>query len=157
MSEMPLCSHLQSSARFVMQQDGSMSFPVIMFCPQYQQLEHIQECNENDMIALHMAVLYPEEGEALPWDEEDEYRCSNLQIYVQLQSVPRVRNSEEWQAALEEQRAYRGELGPDEAERVIAVSEKRLQKHNPGKVREHCCCCCCSVYFGFSFCVFVFF
>jgi hypothetical protein len=118
-----------------MHQDGAMSFPVIMFSPQYQQLEHIQACNENDMIALHMAVLYPEEGEPLPWDEEDEYRCSNLHLYVQLQAVPRIRTPEEWQEALEEQRAYRGELGPEEAERVIAVSERRMQKHHPGTVR----------------------
>ena len=62
------------------------------------------------MIALHMAVLYPEEGEPLSWDEHDEYRCSNLHVYVQLESVPRIREAAEWQAALDEQRACSVEL-----------------------------------------------
>lgn len=96
-------------------------WPVIILYPQYGQLDVIEGLDVADMLAMHLAEMFPEladldsddvegDGMAVSWDINKEYQVSRLVVYVQLEATPRIRTLEEWLNSCKEQSALRGEL-----------------------------------------------
>jgi Cns1/TTC4 Wheel domain len=117
--------------------EGAPAWPVLMLYPQYGQLDVIQGAAEEDMLAEHMAQMFPviekpQKGAgnpAVPWDRDCEYQVSKLVVYAPLEAAPRIKTLNEWIHSCREQSALRGEYGSDISEKVLSVVRKRSQVH----------------------------
>jgi len=108
-------------------EDGSLAWPVLFLYPQYLQSDFIETFGEAQMLAEFLAMIFSEdsdERERAVWDEEDEYRCSNMVVYFQKNAMPVFRTTEEWVSWVELKKAARGERRKVPAE--AAAKELRL-------------------------------
>ena len=137
---------------------SSAAWPVVLLYPQYNQIDVIQGLDVNDMIAVHLAEMFPEyddldiQGEngtvsgasasgsvsgasgsgsdlAVPWDRDREYQVSQLAVYVRLEAAPRIRTLQQWLESCREQSALRGELGVESSESSSVIARKRTEEH----------------------------
>lgn len=88
---------------------SSLSWPVLLLYPQHGQSDFIQAASEDDLIAVHMAQVFPEEGPPAPWDRSFEYRCSNLSVYVKLHAARPFENQDACVQEFLRVKAMRGE------------------------------------------------
>ncbi len=89
--------------------------------PQHTQTDFIQSFDEDDMLAIHLAEMWPEEmaGQLVGWDPKGEYKCSDLEVYVEARASERFRSAEEYVDSVENFKALlgrRSSKGADEAE-----------------------------------------
>lgn len=78
-------------------------WPVVFIYPQYNEYDIIESVGSSDMLALHVATVFPEievdSNDALPqtpWDIKNEYHVSNLVVYLPLNLSPTITSFEEW-------------------------------------------------------------
>mmetsp|Transcript_2359 Transcript_2359/g.4003 ORF Transcript_2359/g.4003 Transcript_2359/m.4003 type:complete len:165 (+) Transcript_2359:3-497(+) len=66
--------------------------------PEHRQTDFVPQMGEDEMLALRMSQMFPEEGEGDPpgWDTKGEYRCSNLEVYLQTCTVDALESREEY-------------------------------------------------------------
>lgn len=68
------------------QASGCVVWPVLLLYPQYGVTDLVEAMGEDDMLALHLADMFPEEGPPAPWDRNFEFKCSDLEVYFQVSS-----------------------------------------------------------------------
>lgn len=110
----------------------SMRWPMLFLYPQYSELDVVQAASAEDMLAAHLALMFPEladmQGEApVPWDTLQEYQVSKLVLYVTLDSLEPVGTLEAWKQGLDE---YYGEKegAVEAAKKSMAESEKKYRE-----------------------------
>lgn len=115
--------------------DSSVAWPVVMLYPQYGQIDVIQGLNADDMLAMHLAEMFPELADldstsfAVDWDQSREYQVSRLAVYVGLETAPRIHTLEEWLDSCKELSELRGELGSENSEKALEIAKKRNKAH----------------------------
>ena len=105
----------------------SLVWPCYLLYPQYLQSDFIESWDERSMVAETLAMVFPEEwsAESPPavWDEKREYRCSEMEAYLQLNAPPPHASAEDWAGWVRLSRAARGEVASLPAE----AAAKRLR------------------------------
>lgn len=118
--------------------NGLISWPVMLFYPQYSQSDFIEEWRESDMLLDHLAQVFPEEEGPPPvWDHYNEYRCSQLDVYFQAAAVAPFATANEFVNWGRLKRAARGEvaaLGAQVAQKRLASLEESLAVHDLDQV-----------------------
>jgi len=99
---------------------SSLSWPCYFLYPQYRQSDFIEGFDEEDYLADHMAVVFPVEQGPAPWDEQFEYKCNEMEVYLQLNAMPCFKNANEWTDWVKLKKAARGEGGPNMPSSAIA-------------------------------------
>lgn len=62
-----------------------VTWPLLLLYPQHGMSDFIEHCGEDDMLAEHLAAMFPEEGPPAPWDREHfDFRCTRLDVYFQV-------------------------------------------------------------------------
>ena len=59
-------------------------WPLLFLYPQYLRTDFVERAAEDDMLALLLAEMLPEEGPSPPWDASQEYSCSRVEVYFQV-------------------------------------------------------------------------
>lgn len=133
---------------------GDWAWPCMFVYPSHNQSDFVKHFGESEMLALRMAEMFPElEGEdaktAMPWDFNNEFRCSSLAVYFEInctekpgevthpESVERLEDQGSTMRFYESSRALKGDEGPDMVNVVQAVERKRLHKHRKAWKRKH--------------------
>ena len=70
---------------------GRAVWPLLLLYPEYLTSDFVEAVGEEEMLALTLAVVLPEdeeeeggrEGGAAPWDRRGDYKCSQVEIYFQ--------------------------------------------------------------------------
>ena len=55
---------------------NSYAFPAMFLYPGAGQSDFVDGMSGDEMVALRLAEMFPEEGNDIPWDYNNEYRCS---------------------------------------------------------------------------------
>ena len=118
--------------------DRSIRWPVVFLYPQYSQIDVIQGVDASDMIAIHLAEMFPELADldssagsvAVSWDRDGEYQVSQLAVYAPLEAAPRINTLDEWLDSCREQRSMRGVLGREKCETALEAAKKRSSAHD---------------------------
>ena len=77
-------------------------WPLLFLYPQYNELDVVQAASTDDMLAAHLAVMFPEREdlaggeEPVQWDALKEYQVSKLVTYVTFDGVERIQSEKEW-------------------------------------------------------------
>jgi hypothetical protein len=66
------------------EEEGVGLWPLLLLYPQHQVNDFVERAAETEMLALLLAEVMPEEGPPAPWDRQEEYRCSNVEVYFQV-------------------------------------------------------------------------
>lgn len=117
--------------------EHSIGWPVVLLYPQYSQIDVIQGVAADDMLAMHLAEMFPELADldlqdgsmAVSWDRDREYQVSRLAVYAPLEAAPRINTIEDWLNSCREQKALRGELGAERRELALEAGKKRSEAH----------------------------
>ena len=127
---------------------SNVGWPVILLYPQYSQIDVIQGVTATDMLAVHLAEMFPElsdldlkgnsTGLAVPWDRDGEYQVSRLAVYAPLESAERIESLDEWLESCKEQSALRGEVGAEECETATKIFRKRGVAHENKLLNFNC-------------------
>ena len=127
---------------------SNVGWPVILLYPQYSQIDVIQGVTATDMLAVHLAEMFPElsdldlngnsSGLAVPWDRDGEYQVSKLAVYAPLESSGRIESLEEWLQSCQEQSALRGEVGAEACETATKIFRKRGVAHESKLLNFNC-------------------
>jgi tetratricopeptide (TPR) repeat protein len=75
-----ILSSFHSDHRVSLQEDGSLSWPVLFLYPEYQESDFITSFDENTSFWDHLQVMFQEQP---PWDAKSEYGLSNLFVYFE--------------------------------------------------------------------------
>jgi hypothetical protein len=133
---------------------GDWSWPCLFVYPSHSQSDFVKHFGESEMLAMRMAEMYPEldspEGETLmPWDFNNEFRCSNLAIYFEVncsgkptdvvhpESVERLLDQGSTMRFYESSRALKGDEGTEMVNLVQAVERQRLHKQRKAWKKKH--------------------
>jgi len=122
-----------------MPQIASMSeftWPVLFLYPGAGQSDFIEHFASTEMIAERLAEIFPEEGPSMPWDYNNEYKCSNLAVYFEVhdsgaggavhpESVMRLNDMGSAMRFFENARGLRGDDG-------LAAQEKSRDQERKG-------------------------
>ena len=111
----------------------SIRWPMLFLYPQYSELDVVQAASPKDMLAAHLAAMFPELGDVqggeapVPWDILREYQVSKLVLYLALDSMKPVKSSDAWKGGLD---LYYGETegALEAAKKSAADNEKQSQK-----------------------------
>jgi len=142
--------------------DMGVFWPILFLYPQYNKLDAIQGASGEDMLAAHLAQMFPEEedeedgggtdmgmnpscsaplrGPAVPWDAANEYHVSRLAVYLRLAGTPKITSSEEWilhcheLTALDEGTSNKGDDDETESTSMATKFAQRQQLHE----KERC-------------------
>lgn len=91
--------------------DTAVKWPMLLRYPQYNTHDVIVAAGNNDMIAEHLALAFPEKEDdeqqymgsstvspnsTVPWDIADEYHVSNLIVYIELRISSPITSRENW-------------------------------------------------------------
>lgn len=135
--------------------DNDFAWPCMFVYPVHGQSDFVQHFGEFEMIAERMAEIFPEleDGEletAMPWDHNNEYVCSNLVAYFEVQCeeveadgtvhpeyVEPLTNQAETMRFYEASRALKGDEGPDMANVARAVERRRLHRQRKAWKEKH--------------------
>ena len=115
----------------------NVGWPVVLLYPQYSQIDVIEGVSADDMLAIHLAEMFPEladlytqnDSMAVSWDRDREYQVSQLAVYAPLEAAPRIDTLDEWLDSCREQSALRGELGVERSEVALKAVRKRSDAH----------------------------
>jgi len=134
------------------------SWPCMFLYPSHKQSDFIREFPEQDMLAIHMAQMFPEledtNGETpMPWDVNNEFACSQLAVYFEVHhhqsdksdkkavihpdSVEILHDQGSCMKFYESSRALKGDEGPEMANVVRAVERKHLYQQRKKWKQEH--------------------
>ncbi|KAG7344820.1 hypothetical protein IV203_032351 [Nitzschia inconspicua] len=68
--------------------DQQWTWPCLFLYPSHSQSDFVEKFAEEEMLAVRMAEMFPEveEGDetAMPWDYNQEFQCSNLAVYFEV-------------------------------------------------------------------------
>jgi Cns1/TTC4 Wheel domain len=69
-------------------EDGSeMTWPVLLLYPYSNQSDLVAAMGEHDVLADHLATVFPEEGPPAQWDRAFQYKCSTVEVYARTRAV----------------------------------------------------------------------
>ena len=103
---------------------------------------------------MRMAEMYPEiepsQETAMPWDHNNEFTCSNLAVYFEINiasadpkevvhpdSVELLQDQGSTMKFYESSRALKGDEGPEMTNLVLAVERQRLHKQRKAWKKKH--------------------
>ena len=146
--------HLPNSGALPRKMHGEWHWPCMFLYPSHRQSDFIPEFAESDMLAIHMAEMFPEpevegEGTAMPWDYNNEFTCSKLAVYFEIhnvetensvvhpESVEILRDQASCMRFYESARALKGDEGPDMANVVRAMERKHLYQQRKRWKKQH--------------------
>jgi len=131
-------------------------WPCMFIYPSHNQSDFIQSFSESDILAMHMAEIFPElenedNGEtAVSWDYKNEFRCSNLVVYFEVhrnegdtnepvhpESVEILKDQASTMKFYEASRALKGDEGDGIASLARALERKHLYKQQKAWKQKH--------------------
>lgn len=59
-------------------ENGVLMWPVLLLYPEYQMTDFVKSCPEGVPLMNQLEQLFP-----APWDEENKYKCNNINIYFE--------------------------------------------------------------------------
>lgn len=62
--------------------DNALFFPFLLLYPEYSQIDYIQSVSEFDTLISHLEVVLPDNGPQIPWDINNTYHVSNIEVFV---------------------------------------------------------------------------
>ena len=132
---------------------GEWSWPCLFVYPSHSQSDFVKHFGESEMLAMRMAEMFPEleagETTAMPWDYDNEFRCSNLAVYFEINvsgnpndvvhpdSVELLPDQGSTMKFYESSRALKGDEGPEMTNLVLAVERKRLYQQRKAWKKKH--------------------
>ena len=132
---------------------GNWSWPCLFLYPSHSQSDFVKHFGEAEMLAGRMAEMYPEiesgEETLMPWDFNNEFRCSNLAVYFEVNvsgdpkevvhpdSVELLQDQGSTMKFYESSRALKGDEGPEMTNLVLAVERQRLHKQRKAWKKKH--------------------
>jgi hypothetical protein len=133
---------------------GGWTWPVLFIYPSHRQSDFIEHFGEDEVIALRMAQMFPEleddsAGTDVPWDYNNEFRCSNLAVYFEVHCIDSVAKTihpdcverlVDQAAAIrfyESSRALKGDEGPEMATVARCMERKHLHNQRKAWVKKH--------------------
>lgn len=142
-----------------LQNGGGWAWPVLFVYPSHHQSDFIEHFGEDEIIALRMAEMFPEQedggGETeMPWDFKNEFRCSNLAVYFEVHCigtdtdskgkqlvhpdcVERLKDQGAAMRFYESSRALKGDEGPEMATVARCMERKHLHHQRKAWVKKH--------------------
>ncbi|KAL7536976.1 hypothetical protein ACHAXR_007515 [Thalassiosira sp. AJA248-18] len=140
---------------------GKWTWPVLFVYPSHRQSDFIEHFGEDEIIALRMAQMFPEQEEddgdnktEMPWDYNNEFRCSNLAVYFEVHcldndtdikgkqiihpdSVERLNDQGATMRFYESSRALKGDEGPEMATVARCMERKHLHHQRKAWIKKH--------------------
>jgi hypothetical protein len=140
---------------------GGWTWPVLFVYPSHRQSDFIEHFGEDEIIALRMAQMFPEEEEddrgsetAMPWDYNHEFRCSNLAVYFEVHCIDADKNGSKKKIIhpdcveilkdqgsamrfYESSRALKGDEGPEMATVARCAERKHLHHQRKAWIKKH--------------------
>lgn len=134
--------------------EGEWVWPCMFVYPTHGQSDFVNDFAESEMLALRMADVLPEPEDdgksetAMPWDYNNEFRCSNLAVYFEVhcmenekivhpEYVTRLHDQGEAMRFYESSRALLGDEGPEIANVARYAERKLLHKQRKAWKKEH--------------------
>ena len=129
--------------------------------PSHRQSDFIEHFGEDEIIALRMAQMFPEQEEddgdnetEMPWDFNNEFRCSNLAVYFEVHCadtdagskgkpiihpdcVERLNDQGAAMRFYEASRALKGDEGPEMATVARCMERKHLHHQRKAWTKKH--------------------
>lgn len=135
-------------------QDGKWTWPVLFVYPSHHQSDFIEHFGEDEILALRMAQMFPEqendnEETEMPWDYNNEFRCSNLAAYFEVHcsdadakvihpdSVERLKDQGSAMRFYESSRALKGDEGPEMSTVARCMERKHLHHQRKAWIKKH--------------------
>mmetsp|Transcript_26593 Transcript_26593/g.45396 ORF Transcript_26593/g.45396 Transcript_26593/m.45396 type:complete len:551 (-) Transcript_26593:64-1716(-) len=140
------------------QDGGRWTWPVLFVYPSHRQSDFIEHFGEDEIVALRMAQMFPEQEDdgsnetEMPWDYNNEFRCSNLAVYFEVHCLDTDKNSKQvihpdcverlndQGAAMrfyESSRALKGDEGPEMATVARCMERKHLHHQRKAWIKKH--------------------
>ena len=132
---------------------GDWSWPCMFLYPSHSQSDFVKHFAESEMLAMRMGEMYPEleagEETAMPWDFNNEFQCSKLAVYFEINvsgdpkdavhpdSVELLQDQGATIKFYESSRALKGDEGPEMTNLVLAVERKRLYQQRKAWKKKH--------------------
>jgi hypothetical protein len=116
---------------------GAMTWPTYFLYPQYRQSDFIEAFAEDDFLADHLATVFPVEEGPAAWDEKFEYKCDEMEVYLQLNAMPAFKLRNEWAEWVRLKRGARGEvpgLPAEQAGKTLRDLEQNTKIHEEDQV-----------------------
>ena len=148
--------HLPHTGRLpIRSSDGEWSWPCMFVYPSHSQSDFVESFGEAEMIAIHMAEMFPElEDEAdgttpIPWDYNNEFVCSKLAVYFEVhctegeheivhpESVELLKDQSSTMRFYEASRALKGDEGPEMANVARVQERQHLHKQRKAWKKRH--------------------
>jgi len=118
-------------------------FPAMFLYPAVGQSDFVDGMESGEMIALRLAQMFPDEDgpTPMPWDYNDEYKCSNLAIYFEVHQPSGGGKAQHWEGVrrLDDMgeamrfwvnaRAMKGSDGQEEMEKAKKDERVKLRKY----------------------------
>eukprot|EP00584_Thalassiosira_punctigera_P000084 CAMPEP_0172534342 /NCGR_PEP_ID=MMETSP1067-20121228/6742_1 /TAXON_ID=265564 ORGANISM="Thalassiosira punctigera, Strain Tpunct2005C2" /NCGR_SAMPLE_ID=MMETSP1067 /ASSEMBLY_ACC=CAM_ASM_000444 /LENGTH=553 /DNA_ID=CAMNT_0013319121 /DNA_START=64 /DNA_END=1725 /DNA_ORIENTATION=- len=144
-----------------MQDGGGWTWPVLFVYPSHHQSDFIEHFGEDEILALRMAQMFPEQEDgdcsketAMPWDYNNEFRCSNLAVYFEVHCldadldskrnpiihpdcVERLKDQGAAMRFYESSRALKGDEGPEMATVARCMERKHLHHQRKAWIKKH--------------------
>lgn len=141
------------------QEGGGWTWPVLFVYPSHHQSDFIEHFGEDEIVAMRMAHMFPEQEDdcadtEMPWDYNNEFRCSNLAVYFEVHcvtsdvnnkekpvihpdSVERLKDQGAAMRFYESSRALKGDEGPEMATVARCMERKHLHHQRKAWVKKH--------------------
>jgi hypothetical protein len=142
---------------------GVWSWPCLFLYPSHSQSDFVKHFNEDEMLAIRMADMFPEiDGDqktTILWDYNNEFQCSKLAVYFEVNcpndidtnnnnnnskhtvvhpdNVERLTDLASTMKFFESSRALKGDEGPEMANLAKAVERKRLHRQRQAWKKLH--------------------
>jgi len=140
---------------------GGWTWPVLFVYPSHRHSDFIEHFGEDEIIALRMAQMFPEQEEGdcgneteMPWDYNNEFRCSNLVAYFEVhcidtdtdkngkqiihpECVERLKDQGSAMRFYESSRALKGDEGPEMATVARCMERKHLHHQRKAWIKKH--------------------
>mmetsp|Transcript_13224 Transcript_13224/g.18561 ORF Transcript_13224/g.18561 Transcript_13224/m.18561 type:complete len:321 (-) Transcript_13224:614-1576(-) len=149
--------HHPHTGRLPEQSGGEWSWPCMFVYPSHKQSDFVPTFAESEMIALRMAEMFPEvdndggddEETEMPWDYNNEFRCSKLALYFEVHCtegegniihpdfVSRLKDQGATMRFYEASRALKGDEGPEMTEVARCAERRRLHKQRKDWKKKH--------------------
>jgi len=111
------------------------TFPAMFLYPTVGQSDFVEGMAGGEMIAMRLAEMFPEEGNDIPWDHSQMFKCSNLAIYFEVHqtgsvvhphSVRVLEDMKDCMRFFENARALKGADGLEAAEKAREEEREKL-------------------------------
>ncbi|XP_005097943.1 tetratricopeptide repeat protein 4 [Aplysia californica] len=76
-------SHNPTGAKVHLDDQGHLKWPVIFFYPEYAETDFISAFDEEACFSDHLEHMFGPETPPAPWDEENKYKPSRIEIYFE--------------------------------------------------------------------------